>query len=121
MINYKNIYAGAAVLNEFKDKLKTLCGEYEAKLAAVCPENISDELWNEESQTLCPINIHISGRNGRITKDEITENSFVYIHSSGICNVDYYEKEVNGISVVCSIERDVPAMISLPDEVKFPF
>lgn len=41
MINNKNLYAGAMALNEFKEKLKALCGEYTQKLNEACPENIA--------------------------------------------------------------------------------
>lgn len=104
----KNIYAGVAVLNEFKEKVKALCDEYTPKLAEACPENyVSASLWDKRSQTVGGIWIQFSAKDNNVTADELAAEGFVYKRTCD--TTDYYEKEIDGIEIVCSVDREVPA------------
>ncbi len=108
MINYKSLYAGVMVLNEFKDKLKALCDEYTQKRAEACPENYaSDSLWDKRSQTVGGIWIQFSAKDNNVTADELAAEGFVYKRTYD--TTDYYEKEIDGIEIVCTFDREVPA------------
>lgn len=105
MINNKNLYAGAMVLNEFKEKLKSLCGEYTQKLNEACPENIA-KLWDECCQSVRFIKILFVAEDNHVTLDELVSEGFVCRSTD---TGDYYEKMIDGVEVVCSVDREVPA------------
>lgn len=102
----KDIYAGTMVLNEFKEKLKALCGEYTRKRAEACPENYASDLWDERSQNLTSVWIQFSAKENGITIDELVSEGFVCRSTD---TGDYYEKMIDGVEVVCSVDREVPA------------
>lgn len=104
----KNIYAGVAVLNEFKEKVKALCDEYTRKRAEACPENyVSASLWDKRRQTVGGIWIQFSAKDNNVTADELAAEGFVYKRTCD--TTDYYEKEIDGIEIVCTFDREVPA------------
>lgn len=103
MINYKNLYAGAMVLNEFKEKLKALCGEYTQKLNEACPENIA-KLWDECCQTVRFIKILFAVKDDHVTVDELVSEGFVYKRTNDFGNL--YEKQINGVNVTCCIKSN---------------
>ena len=104
MINYKNLYAGAMVLNEFKAKLKSLSGEYTQKLNEACPENIA-RLWDECGQSVRFIEIlFVAEDDHHVTLDELVYEGFVYKRRSDFSNL--YEKQINGINVTCCIKSN---------------
>ena len=102
----KDIYAGTMVLNEFKEKLKALCSEYTQKRAEVCPENYASDLWDERSQNVTSVWIQISAKENGVTVDELVSEGFVCRSTD---TGDYYEKMIDGVEVVCSVDREVPA------------
>lgn len=102
----KDIYAGTMVLNEFKEKLKALCSEYTQKRAEVCPENYASDLWDEKDQTVKCVRIQFSAKENGVTIDELVSEGFVCRSTD---TGDYYEKMIDGIEVVCSVDREVPA------------
>ncbi len=107
MINYKNLYAGSMVLNEFKDKLKALCDEYTRKRDEACPENYASGLWDEGCQCLRSIRIQFSAEENGITVDELVSENFIYQSSNDTS--DYYEKNINGIKNICSVKKTFAA------------
>lgn len=102
----KDIYAGTMVLNEFKEKLKVLCGEYTWKRAEACPENYASDLWDERSQNVTSVWIQFSAKENGVTIDELVSEGFVCRSTD---TGDYYEKMIDGVEVVCSVDREVPA------------
>ena len=103
----KNIYAGVAVLNEFKEKVKALCDEYTRKRAEACPENYASELWYEKDQVIKCVRIQFEAKGNNVTVDELAAEGFVYKRTCD--TTDYYEKEIDGIEIVCTFDREVPA------------
>lgn len=103
MINNKNLYAGAMVLNEFKEKLKALCGEYTQKLNEACPENIA-KLWDECCQTVRFIKILFAVKDDHVTVDELVSEGFAYKRTNDFG--DLYEKQINGVNVTCCIKSN---------------
>lgn len=102
----KDIYAGTMVLNEFKEKLKALCSEYTQKRAEACPENYASDLWDEKDQTVKCVRIQFSAKENGVTIDELVSEGFVCRSTD---TGDYYEKMIDGVEVVCSVDREVPA------------
>lgn len=102
----KDIYAGTMVLNEFKEKLKALCGEYTRKRAEACPENYASDLWDEKDQTVKCVRIQFSEKENGVTIDELVSEGFVCRSTD---TGDYYEKMIGSVEVVCSVDREVPA------------
>lgn len=102
----KDIYAGTMVLNEFKEKLKVLCDEYTRKRAEVCPENYAYDLWDEKDQTVKCVRIQFSAKENGVTIDELVSEGFVCRSTD---TEDYYEKMIDSVEVVCSVDREVPA------------
>lgn len=102
----KDIYAGTMVLNEFKEKLKVLCDEYTGKRAEACPENYASDLWDERSQNVTSVWIQFSAKENGVTIDELVSEGFVCRSTD---TGDYYEKMIDGVEVVCSVDREVPA------------
>lgn len=103
----KNIYAGVAALNEFKEKVKALCDEYTQKRAEACPENYASELWDEKDQVIKCVRIQFEAKGNNVTVDELAAEGFVYKRTCD--TTDYYEKEIDGIEIVCTFDREVPA------------
>lgn len=101
----KDIYAGTMVLNEFKEKLKALCDEYTGKRAEACPENYASDLWDERSQNVTSVWIQFSAKENGVTIDELVSEGFVCRSTD---TGDYYEKMIDGVEVVCSVDREVP-------------
>lgn len=114
MLDMKNNYTASVVMNEFFEKVKELCCKYDAILAEAYPENIAIGLWDAEHRTTHHGYIHLSGKDGCITKDELSENGFAYKRSSKIAGeiIDYYSTYINGIEILCSMKSD-----SFPDEM----
>lgn len=102
----KDLYAGAMVLNEFKEKLKVLCDEYTRKRAEACPENYASDLWDEKDQTVECVRIQFSAKENGVTIDELVSEGFVCRSTD---TGDYYEKMIGGVEVVCSVDREVTA------------
>lgn len=103
MVNWENIRTGTMILNEFQDKIKSLCEEYENKLAGACPENISS-LFGD--QILFQPRLQINSQHN-ITENEAKNNGF--INAGYPIGEDYvfFKKCVNGVDVICVIPKEV--------------